>query len=206
MKLIGVVFTRLGGISRLAFVYRLPDGSIKKIPAGIGSAPSEKTKKETDMEKTLNTTTDCYGNEIPTAILTQKNGQLYLWEVVCHSSYDHNLGNCRCVNHSATEEYPISTTKVMNHFGVEVLDCFEAPGVEQLCFDTFGIEIHEMEAYLKTSYMLGINPLPALREKVSANTYIVFAESAESLAFPDAEPGTLIFVVNSRGEISVREV
>lgn len=29
MKLIGVVFTRLGGISRLAFVYRLPDGSIK---------------------------------------------------------------------------------------------------------------------------------------------------------------------------------
>jgi hypothetical protein len=36
MKLIGVVFTRLGGISRLAFVYRLPDGSVKKIPAGIG--------------------------------------------------------------------------------------------------------------------------------------------------------------------------
>ena len=33
---IGVVFTRLGGISRLAFVYRCQDGSIKKIPAGIG--------------------------------------------------------------------------------------------------------------------------------------------------------------------------
>lgn len=36
MKLIGVLFTRLGGISRLAFVYRCADGSTKKIPAGIG--------------------------------------------------------------------------------------------------------------------------------------------------------------------------
>lgn len=36
MKLIGIVFTRLGGISRLAFVYLCADGSIKKIPAGIG--------------------------------------------------------------------------------------------------------------------------------------------------------------------------
>jgi len=36
MKLIGIVFTRLGGISRLAFVYRCHDGSIKTIPAGIG--------------------------------------------------------------------------------------------------------------------------------------------------------------------------
>jgi len=35
MKLIGVLFTRLGGISRLAFIYRCQDGSIKKIPAGI---------------------------------------------------------------------------------------------------------------------------------------------------------------------------
>jgi len=36
MKLIGVLFTRLGGISRLVFVYRCHDGSIKTIPAGIG--------------------------------------------------------------------------------------------------------------------------------------------------------------------------
>ena len=36
MKLIGVVFTRLGGISRLAFVYMCADGTTKKIPAGIG--------------------------------------------------------------------------------------------------------------------------------------------------------------------------
>lgn len=36
MKLVGLVFTRLGGISRLAFVYRCSDGSIKTIPAGIG--------------------------------------------------------------------------------------------------------------------------------------------------------------------------
>lgn len=35
MKLIGVVFTRLGGISRLAFVYRCQDGGIIKIPAGL---------------------------------------------------------------------------------------------------------------------------------------------------------------------------
>ena len=36
MKLIGLVFTKLGGISRLAFVYRCQDGSIKTVPAGIG--------------------------------------------------------------------------------------------------------------------------------------------------------------------------
>lgn len=36
MRLMGIVFTRLGGISRLAFVYRCQDGSTKKIPAGIG--------------------------------------------------------------------------------------------------------------------------------------------------------------------------
>jgi hypothetical protein len=36
VKLIGVVFTRLSGISRLAFVYRCADGTVKKIPAGIG--------------------------------------------------------------------------------------------------------------------------------------------------------------------------
>ena len=36
MKLIGVVFTRLGGISRLAFVDRCADGTMTKIPAGIG--------------------------------------------------------------------------------------------------------------------------------------------------------------------------
>jgi hypothetical protein len=35
MKLIGLVFTRLGGISRLAFVYRCQDGSTKTIPAAI---------------------------------------------------------------------------------------------------------------------------------------------------------------------------
>lgn len=35
MKLIGIVFTRLGGRSRLAFVYRCQDGSIKTIPAAI---------------------------------------------------------------------------------------------------------------------------------------------------------------------------
>jgi len=35
MKLIGMAFIRLGGISRLAFVYRCQDGSTKTIPAGI---------------------------------------------------------------------------------------------------------------------------------------------------------------------------
>ena len=36
MKLIGLLFTRLGGISRMAFVYRCADGTIKKIPVAIG--------------------------------------------------------------------------------------------------------------------------------------------------------------------------
>jgi hypothetical protein len=30
----------------------------------------------------------------------------------------------------------------------------------------------------------------------------VFSENPDLLAFPEAEPGTVIFVVNSRGEIS----
>ena len=36
MKLIAIVFTRLAGVSRLAFVFRCSDGSIKTVPAMIG--------------------------------------------------------------------------------------------------------------------------------------------------------------------------
>ena len=50
MKLIGVVFTRLGGISRLAFVYRLPDGSIKKIPVAIGRKEKKNEEPKTKFD------------------------------------------------------------------------------------------------------------------------------------------------------------
>lgn len=152
-------------------------------------------------QKILSTTMDCYGEKIPTAVI-QKNGMLYIWEVNCFSSQNYNLGNCRCVNHDAATERPISTAEVIQRFGVRSLDGFEKPGREQLVFDAFGIEVHEMETFLRVSYMLGINPLPALRDKGAA---VVFSETAEGIAFPDAEPG-IVFIVNSRGEISVREV
>ena len=89
------------------------------------------------MEKILNTTTDCYGEKIPTAAVIQKNGMLYIWEVNCLSSQNYNLGNCRCVNHDAATERPISTAEVIQRFGVRSLDGFEKPGREQIIFDAF---------------------------------------------------------------------
>lgn len=156
------------------------------------------------MEKILTTTTDCYGEDTPIAVLKQEGGMLRLWEVNCLSSQDHGLGNCRCVNHAATSEVPISTNEIIQRFGVEALDGFEEPGREQIIFDAFGIEAQELETYIKVSYELGLNPLPALRN-ITDNP-IVFSEEPNLLHFPDEEPGTVIFIVNSRGEISVREV
>ena len=52
MKLIGVVFTRLGGISRLAFVYRCQDGSIKTIPAAICRKGENNAKQKGEKNET----------------------------------------------------------------------------------------------------------------------------------------------------------
>ena len=60
-----------------------------------------------------------------------------------------------------------------------------------------------LETYLKVSYRLGINPLPALRD--ASGQAIVFSHDPDRLIFPEEEPGTIVFIVNSRGEISVRE-
>lgn len=154
------------------------------------------------MEKILRLLTDCRGNETAAAILTQEGGLLRLWEVNCYSSKDLGLGNCQCVNHPASIETPVSTEEVIARFGIDALDGFEAPEEEQLTFDAFGIEINELETFLRVSYMLGVNPLPTLRDK-GAN--VVFAETTEGLVITGAEPGEVVFVVNSRGEISVRE-
>ena len=157
------------------------------------------------MEKILRTTTDYYGEEIPIAVLKQERGILYLWEVNCLSSSYHNLGNCRCISHPATTKTIISTDDVIVRFGIEALSGFEAPGRKQLIFDAFGVEVDELETYLRVSYEMGSNPLPALRAHLKANV-VIFAEEAELLRFPNEKPGTIIFIVNSRGEISVREI
>jgi len=153
------------------------------------------------MEKVISTIENLYGEEIPETILFQKNGQLYLWEINCLSSLDYNLGHCNCVNHFPSWEEPISTEQVIARFGKEALDGFEAPSDAQLVFDAFGIEAKELETALRVAYQIGANPLPALR-KITGRP-IVFSENPDLLAFPEAEPGTVIFVVNSRGEISV---
>ena len=155
------------------------------------------------MERVLNTITNCHGNEIPAAILIQEDGMLRLWEINCYSSQFHGLGNCLCINHHPSEEYPISTDEVIARFGIEALDGFEAPSREQLVFDAFGVEVHELETYFKVSYQIGINPLPEMRR--SYNLPIVFGEDPDRLVFPEEEPGTIIFIVNSRGEIAVRK-
>lgn len=155
------------------------------------------------MEKVLSTITDCYGEETPAVALIQEGGLLRLWELTCFSSNWHNLGNCRCVSHAPSEESPISTEEVIQRFGKEALDGFESPGAEQLVFDAFGIEITELETFLRVSYALGNNPLPVLRDKGAA---VVFAEDPDLLYFPDEESGAVIFIVNSHGEISVRVI
>lgn len=155
------------------------------------------------MKKVLNTTINGYGEKVSTAVLYQENGLFRLWEVNCISSIDLGLGNCHCVNHPMAIEYPISTHEIINQFGKEALDGFNEPGDTQLVFDAFGIEKDELETFCRIFYKIGGNPLPALRKHY--NVPIVFSENPDLLAFPEAEPGTLVFVVNSRGEIAVRD-
>ena len=155
------------------------------------------------MKKVLNTITNLYGDEIPSAVLYQEGGLFRLWEINCLSALHYGLGNCHCVNHPVSNFSPISTNEIINQFGTEALDGFEAPSDAQIIFDAFGIEAHELETALRVAYQIGANPLPALRKHY--NVPIVFSENPDLLAFPEAEPGTLVFVVNSRGEIAVRD-
>ena len=156
------------------------------------------------MKKVLATTVNGYGEKVSTAVLYQENGLFRLWEVNCISSIDLGLGNCYCENHLPSWEEPISTADVIQRFGIEALDGFEKPGREQYIFDAFGVEAHELETALSVAYRLRINPLPALRDV--SDQAIVFSENPELLTFPEAQPGTLVFVVNSHGEISMIEV
>jgi len=153
------------------------------------------------MEKVISTIENQYGDVIPSSVLFQEDGLLRLWEINCLSSLYNNLGNCHCENHLPSWEEPISTEEVIRRFGKEALDGFDAPGTEQKVFDAFGVEINELETFLRLSYRFGTNPLPVLRKKTNAP--VVFAEEPERLTFPEEEPGTTIFVVNGRGEISV---
>ena len=155
------------------------------------------------MEKILRTATDSYGEQTPVAVLFQKGGLFRLWEINCMSSMTHNLGNCLCINHPVATETPVSTAEVIRRFGEDALDGFDTQSNEQIVFDAFCIEINELEAYLRVSYWIGVNPLPALRK--AYDLPIVFSENPELLTFPEEEPGTIVFVINSRGEISVRE-
>lgn len=153
------------------------------------------------MKKILVTQTNLYGDEIPVAELYQEGGLLRLWEINCFSALHYGLGNCLCENHLPSTETPISTADVIQRFGAEALDGFNEPGDVQLVFDAFGIEKDELETYLRVSYTLGINPLPAMRKLTDSP--IIFSEEPGRLVFPDEEPGTIIFAVNSRGEIFV---
>ena len=156
------------------------------------------------MEKVLATVKDCYGEETPTAVLIQEDGLLHLWEVACLSSKQFNFGNCLCVNHEAVTDNPISTSEVIERFGIEALNGFGEPSREQLVFDAFGIESNELETFLRVSYTLGSNPLLALRSKFSAP--VTFSETTDGITITGAEPGDTVFIINSRGEISVKEI
>ena len=155
------------------------------------------------MEKVLSTTINGYGEKISTAVLFNKGGLLHLWEVNCWGAKDLGLGNCLCNNHPMATETPVCTAEIIRRFGANALDGFDEPGESQLIFDAFCVEVHELETYLRVSYWIGANPLPALRK--AYDLPIVFSENPELLTFPEEEPGTKIFVINSCGEISVRE-
>jgi len=152
-------------------------------------------------QKTLSTLTNLYGDVIPSAVLYQEEGRFSLWEINCLSALHYGLGNCHCVNHLPSWEEPVTTNDVIQRFGSDALDGFDAPSDAQRIFDAFGIEAEELETALRVAYQIGANPLPALRKFTGRP--IVFSEKPDLLAFPEAEPGTVIFVVNSRGEISV---
>ena len=156
------------------------------------------------MEKVIRTIENQYGDEIPSAVLYQEDGLLRLWEINCLSSLYNNLGNCHCENHLPSWEEPISTEEVIRRFGKEALNGFDAPGLKQHVFNAFGVELYELETFLRVSYMLNVNPLPSLRRVTEFP--VVFSENTEGLTFPEEEPGTLVFVVNSHGEISMIEV
>ena len=130
------------------------------------------------MEKVISTIKNQYGDEIPAAILYQENGMLHLWEVNCLSALHYGLGNCLCENHPPSVEDLISTDEVVRRFGAEALDGFDEPSEAQIIFDAFGIEINELEAYLRVSYRIGANPLPALRK--AYDLPIVFGEESQS--------------------------
>ena len=154
------------------------------------------------MEKVISTIENQYGDEIPSVVLYQEDGLLRLWEINCLSALHYGLGNCYCENHLPSWDYPVSTNDVIQRFGSDALDGFEAPSDAQRIFDAFGIEAEELETALRVAYQIGANPLPALRKFTGRP--IVFSENPDLLAFPEAEPGTTIFVVNSQGEISLK--
>jgi len=154
------------------------------------------------MEKVLNTITNLSGDEIPSAVLFQEDGLLRLWEINCLSALHYGLGNCYCENHLPSDDYPISTDEVIRQFGVEALEGFEEPGFEQIIFNAFGVEAHELETFIRVSYTFGDNPLPVLRHVTDCP--IVFSETTECIDF-GKDHGT-VFIINSRGEIFVKEV
>ena len=137
------------------------------------------------MKKVLGTVTNLSGDEIPSAVLFQEEGLLYLWEINCLSALQYGLGNCYCENHLPSDDYPISTEEVVRRFGKEALNGFDPPGREQLVFDAFGVKIEELEAYLRVSYRLGVNPLPPIRD---TGTLVALANDVVTLIFPNAEP------------------
>ena len=153
------------------------------------------------MEKVLNSITNGYGDKVSTAVLFEEGGVIRLWEVACYSSQALGLGNCQCINHPMATETPLSTAECVRRFGEDALDGFGKPGYHQKVFDTFGVEAHELETFLRIAYYFNTNPLPALRR--FSEQPIVFGEDPDMLTFPEEEPGTTIFVVNGRGEISV---
>ena len=156
------------------------------------------------MEKTLRTIKDRDGHAMRDRVLIQEDGMLFLFEVSCHRSRLFNLGNCKCVNHPSATVTPVSTGEVIRRFGAEALDGFEEPGREQIIFNAFGVEAAVLEKVLRIAYSFGVNPLPTFRTLFGNR--IVFGEDLDSIVFPEEEPGKVIFIVNSRGEISVREV
>ena len=51
--------------------------------------------------------------------------------------------------------------------------------------NSVGVKIEELEAYLRVSYRLGVNPLPPIRD---TGTLVALANDVVTLIFPNAEP------------------
>lgn len=141
----------------------------------------------------LKTILNQYGERVDEEILCfdLKNGEINLEVLACYSAISLGLGTCRCVHHDTYEKYPLSpqgAEKLLRDSyekgiidsktyqkGVSLVEkvkeirknkeeYYRENPLDYL-LDYYGFKtVEELENALENAYLLGLNPLPALRK------------------------------------------